>query len=1574
MFDTSRIHPMLDKVQTYLGKWLEGHLKQIYPTDWWERCVMSVLVPEQREHVLDDGAQTPEDLDLAMQITVFRGNWNLLRRKFHLNPQLYDDAAAVKRIRNKYSHKKSGKDYEERFEHDMETVKLFLKGLGAQNNLLNENLLTGLNENGIYGNQRNRNNQENVIMSYRDRVNGIKPISFRAVIDVAHQALPNSIRRAPWIGLEHGIVPLNTEQKLDQYLAAYGKMHVEKIRMSFGALETPSEDLRAPVSVVDWGCGQALATCSLFDWLLEDNNIGMGCIRRIHLIEPSNLAMERACINVDAYQRQYNANFDVKRINKLISGIQQDDFKIEGIQTNVHLLSNILDIETVDLDFLAEFIKHNFTGRQIFFCVGPLNQGASRIKEFAIKLGIPESDILSRCQGRLAQQHGTISMLTFIIDEGGASAKKIEFVPMAPVSVQDNIALQRVLKRYEAKQDVLDRITQFYQMATELEQIKEPSVRESTSFTFNEDNGTLSVSFADNNDFLVRCQENANPAITRWPKDFHFGFDVIWGTEAYRLLYYIKPMDELRDVNFARDRVDLKLRDFSVSIGCAESLELTDDKINIIEQHLHSDEVSWQSLGELLERVIGTGATLSTTQINVSFCDRNIALAQIYSELKRMDSYEIRRSQLLTAFLENAEIDNTVDSVLPEELIKVVPMDDSQREAVCRALNSRVSVVVGPPGCGKTQLILNLLANSVVRGKKVLVASKNNKAVDNVKDRFAVFDPNGCFLRFGAKKFIHDVTAPKIQGLLNLSQQSGHDDQRYAAIISRLHEAHGMLCAIPELEQEHSILEEDKFAVESRIKSLRDEIAEVEEELAGILPEFCESAKEQLERDIEQSQNEKLRQEEINRELQEELAQARIMEERILPKFYEKGRRVLDREFRECEEQGQVIKDSVKNDASNAQMIAENGNRELSDFIDRHDACARIDQVSAEEMSGYISALRKTRNEIEYRVSGLSSCFVRWFGKTRLAKLVLDTVAGFNEQVQGYLHGIDSRDSVSCFRNYKEIIAFCSNIEKGLSAVLNYRRECEGIRMKCRSEISRVEQEMKQKNERLHIVSTRISEIRECLANEEMLQHFVRRNYQVEIVNQQREAQSNVSNIERRLNEGMSIANEKGESIRRWEGILGDEHSLREFVNKTYSSQISQMSRKLEAQKQKAGRVLDDEQVRLDKMVSRMSEIAGQQRHMKELKESIASLDFGQEAVCLSLDHYLHADHSAQAITAYSAYLPENIPWRREEMSAFYHAAEKFLDVFRLESVTSLSVKSAFPLKEELFDMLVIDEASQCDVASALPLILRAKQVVVIGDPMQLRHISRVEPEEELAIKRHLNLSGAVHLKYADASLWDYTRNWLPWCENARPCVLENHYRCHPNIIGYSNEMFYNTLTFGGLNVCTANRPNDGTPQGIIWKDIRGTQVNGSTNVNMAEVNEVIRAAVAYANGNPRLTIGIVTPFSAQAERINKRIPTQLRGRIVADTVHKFQGDEKDVMIYSLVVTDNSPDGKIKWIDYKVPNLVNVAVTRAKQLLVIVGNKTYIRNHSRSNLPLGHLVAYVDRVNAPGNNENGIRR
>lgn len=1318
MFDTSRIHVMLDKVQEYLGQWLESHLKQLYPADWWNRCVMSVLVPEQREHVLDDGVQTPEDLDLAMQITVFRGNWNLLRRKFHLNPQLYDDAAAVKRIRNKYSHKKSGKDYEERFEHDMETVTLFLKGLGAPEDYFRRKR-NPIREDEATAN----NNQENAVMSYHERIQRVNPISFDAVIEAARIVLPDNVRRAPWIGLEHGVIPLDSEQKLDQYLAAYGKMHVEKIRSCFGALETPDEDLRAPVAVVDWGCGQALATCCLLDWLREENNVGMGRISRVHLIEPSPMALNRATINVEAYRRQYDANFETTEITKFINDVRQEDFRIDGANTTVHLFSNVLDIESVNLDFLAHFIKHNFTGRQIFFCVGPLNQGASRILEFATKCGIPEKDIMSKCQGRLAQQHGTISMLTFIIDENVAAAKKIEFTSTPPADIQDNIALQRVIRRYTPANNVLDRMIQFYQMSTELEQVKEPDVKSPTSFPFAESNGCLTVSLAGNQDFINKWNENVRNANIRNvpPKDLHFGFDLIWGDKTYRLLYLIKPADELRGVDLAQDSIELKLRDFSVSLGCAESLELEDEIIARIERYLRSDNVTWASLGSLLEQVIGNGATLSTRQINVSLCDKNIALAQIYAELKKMNSAEVQRSQLLKAFLENAEFDNAIDSVSPEELISVVPMDESQRAAIGNALNSRVSVVVGPPGCGKTQLILNLLANSIVRGKKVLVASKNNKAVDNVKDRFAAFDPNGCFLRFGKKSDIRDTTCPQIAQLLNLSQQSGYDDRQYVDAIANHDQLSDFLDNKSSLEQELMSMRQIPFDADSRIAALKESLAK----------------------------------------------------------------------YPNCDTD--VTRCSIQ--------------------------------------------LRKLLNEIEYKLSGLRGLFTRCFGKEKVANSVIGKILDFPIEVQAYLRNIENRDSVASFRNCCEVVEYCKR----------------------------------------------------CLT-----------------------ALDDAIVAPRQINEDIVIEQER--------------------------------------------RVFAD---------NRAAEISDELRHGDELKRCVSDIDFGRTLVRLSLDHYLHSNGSAQAITAYNAYLPDNIPLHREDMPAFYHAAERFLDVFRLESVTSLSIKSAFPRKENLFDLLVIDEASQCDVASALPLLLRAKQVVVIGDPMQLRHISKIEPEEELAIKRHLNLSGAVHLKYADESLWDYARNWLPWCENSRPCMLQKHYRCHPDIIGYSNEMFYGRLIFGGVDVCTANLAAPSLPQsGIIWNDVIGRQVNDSVNVNPQEVDEAVRVAIGYATQNGNLTIGIVTPFVDQAKRIESRIPAGLRGRIVADTVHRFQGDEKDVMIYSLVVTGNSPDSKIKWIDYKVPNLVNVAVTRAKYLLVIVGNKTYIRNHSRTNLPLGHLVAYVDRINA----------
>ena len=327
--------------------------------------------------------------------------------------------------------------------------------------------------------------------------------------------------------------------------------------------------------------------------------------------------------------------------------------------------------------------------------------------------------------------------------------------------------------------------------------------------------------------------------------------------------------------------------------------------------------------------------------------------------------------------------------------------------------------------------------------------------------------------------------------------------------------------------------------------------------------------------------------------------------------------------------------------------------------------------------------------------------------------------------------------------------------------------------------------------------------------------------------------------------------------------------------------------------------------------------------------------------------------------------MPDSIPWKKEAYTIFEYHAKKFLENFNTVSVTSLSAKTSFPLSHELFDIIIIDEASQCDIASAIPLVFRAKQLVIIGDPLQLKHISLITDFEETYIKERLNLFDKPYLRYNNKSLWDYSQNLLALLEtpNNEPIFLDHHYRCHPQIIGYSNEAFYTKKIRKKLIIKTSDEQYKIKPKGIQWIDVKGKQEGKNINVNNDEVEKSIEIALQIVEKDSSVSIGIITPFRHQAQKINSKIPSRYRSQIIADTVHKFQGDEKDIIIYSLVVTDNSPSNKIKWIDYSVPNLVNVAVTRAKNTLYIVGNKEYIKNNSKTSKPLGKLVQYVERLN-----------
>lgn len=325
----------------------------------------------------------------------------------------------------------------------------------------------------------------------------------------------------------------------------------------------------------------------------------------------------------------------------------------------------------------------------------------------------------------------------------------------------------------------------------------------------------------------------------------------------------------------------------------------------------------------------------------------------------------------------------------------------------------------------------------------------------------------------------------------------------------------------------------------------------------------------------------------------------------------------------------------------------------------------------------------------------------------------------------------------------------------------------------------------------------------------------------------------------------------------------------------------------------------------------------------------------------------------------YIDYLPVTI-WRNEDKSDLRNCTIKFVSNFNAICLTSLSVKNSFLLDENIFDLLVIDEASQCDIASALPMIFRSKSVVIIGDPLQLKHITKVQDYEEKYLIEGLKLE-KQQLNYVNKSLFDFSFS-LANKSSFESVFLDEHYRCHPHIIEFSNTYFYERKLGQSMKIITSENDFHYGATGINWINVVG-EMHENKNVNIAEVNKCVDLAKSLTTQFPDASIGIITPFVDQHKAISERLSVDLKVKIKPDTVHRYQGDEKDIIIFTTVVTENSPSSKANFINDK-DYLLNVALTRAKSSLYIIGNFNYCRNLRNDNLrtPLSNLADYVDSL------------
>lgn len=255
----------------------------------------------------------------------------------------------------------------------------------------------------------------------------------------------------------------------------------------------------------------------------------------------------------------------------------------------------------------------------------------------------------------------------------------------------------------------------------------------------------------------------------------------------------------------------------------------------------------------------------------------------------------------------------------------------------------------------------------------------------------------------------------------------------------------------------------------------------------------------------------------------------------------------------------------------------------------------------------------------------------------------------------------------------------------------------------------------------------------------------------------------------------------------------------------------------------------------------------------------------------------------------------------------------------------------------ELFDYLIVDEASQVDLLTGFLSMSCAKNIVVVGDLKQLPHI----PDGSLSssIDQQYNIMNGY--SYFHESLLSSLDKLFPLVPKT---LLKEHYRCHPRIIDFCNQKYYD----GQLITMTSSSTD---PFKVI-KTEKGNHArkppSGSGFINIRELdvinNEILSDELKLSEVDE---IGFISPYRAQADQASLRFSVK---DIAADTVHKFQGREKESIIFSATANRLTA-----YMDK--PNLLNVAVSRAKKRFTLVTSQNVLKKQGSN---IGDLLRHIE--------------
>jgi DNA replication ATP-dependent helicase Dna2 len=257
------------------------------------------------------------------------------------------------------------------------------------------------------------------------------------------------------------------------------------------------------------------------------------------------------------------------------------------------------------------------------------------------------------------------------------------------------------------------------------------------------------------------------------------------------------------------------------------------------------------------------------------------------------------------------------------------------------------------------------------------------------------------------------------------------------------------------------------------------------------------------------------------------------------------------------------------------------------------------------------------------------------------------------------------------------------------------------------------------------------------------------------------------------------------------------------------------------------------------------------------------------------------------------------------------HSIRRAMDAAPLVAATAHRACTMPYIRSRAFEMTIVDEAGQLTEPLTLGLTLRSRRFVLIGDDRQLPPVVRTR---ELAHSMFERLKREAERSGYDANL----------------TLLDTQYRMHPQIMSVSNRLFYDGRLRTGVSQ-EDRLPPDGAPVLMVPVDSPSED-----RVNVAEVDAVEELVRRYQREHavPAEAIGVVSPFRAQVVLLRKRL--QDTG-VTVDTIERFQGGERDIMILSFV---RSRGGAFVFDDRRF----NVAITRARRKLVFVAHPELFLN------------------------------